>query len=185
MTTTRTLGLLAVAALIGTVAADAQQVSTSKRDRRVITLEEIEQAQETNAYEVVQKLRPEFLRRMSQRNTIGVGGTGTFSGGPALGPGGAGAGAGGGGATGGGAAGGAGGGATGGVTGQPAGNNQQDPRPEGGVFVDGTEMGGLDELKMIPASTIDEIRYISPSDVGMRYGSRFPNGVIDVKLKTR
>jgi hypothetical protein len=181
----RTLGLLGVAILIGGVPADGQQVSApAKRDRRVITSEEIEQAQETNAYEVVQKLRPEFLRRMTQRNTIGVGGTATFSGGgPALGAGGAGAGAGGGGAPGGGPGG---GGATGGgVTGQPSGNNQPDPRPEGGVFVDGTEMGGLDELKQIPASTVEEIRYISPSDVGMRYGSRFPNGVIDVKLKTR
>lgn len=177
MATSRVLGLLAVAVLIGGLPADGQQVSTpAKRDRRVITLEEIEQAQETNAYEVVQKLRPEFLRRMTQRNTIGIGGTPTFSGGPGLGPGGAG-----GGATGGGA--GAGTGA--GVTGQPPANTQPDPRPEGGVFVDGTEMGGLDELKQIPASTIEEIRYISPSDVGMRYGSRFPNGVIDVKLKTR
>ena len=181
MTTSRVLGLLAVAVLIGGVPADGQQVSTpAKRDRRVITLEEIEQAQETNAYEVVQKLRPEFLRRMTQRNTIGVGGTPTFSGGPTLGPGGAGGGAGGGGPTSSGAT----GGTPGGVTGQPSGN-QPDPRPEGGVFIDGTEMGGLDELKQIPASTVEEIRYISPSDVGMRYGSRFPNGVIDVKLKTR
>ncbi|HEY8105584.1 MAG TPA: hypothetical protein VIE46_05710 [Gemmatimonadales bacterium] len=171
-----------MAVLIGGVPADAQQVSTpAKRDRRVITMEEIEQAQETNAYEVVQKLRPEFLHRMTQRSTIGVGGTATFSGGPALGPGGAGGGAGGGGTTSGGVS----GGAAGGVTGQPSGNNQPDPRPEGGVFVDGTEMGGLDELKQIPASTIEEIRYISASDVGMRYGSRFPNGVIDIKLKTR
>ena len=70
--------------------------------------------------------------------------------------------------------------------GQPyPGTHEPDARPTGGVFVDGTEMGGgIDELRQIPASTVEEIRYISPSDVDMRYGSRFPNGVIAVKLKS-
>jgi hypothetical protein len=182
MATSRILGLLAVAMLIGVVPAGGQQVSTpAKRDRRVITAEEIEQAQETNAYEVVQKLRPEFLRRMSQRNTIGVGGRATFAGGQTSGAAGGGGAASGGTATGGGAASGA--AAGGGAMEQPLGDNQPDPRTQGGVFVDGTEMGGIDELRQIPASTVEEIRYISASDVDMRYGSRFPNGVIEVTLK--
>jgi hypothetical protein len=187
MATSRILGFLAVAMLIGVVPADGQQVSThAKRDRRVITAEEIEQAQETNAFEVVQKLRPEFLHRMSQLNTlraggtaIGPGGTAASAGGTATGTGSTAAGTGG--QTYGGAAG---GGAAGGGMEQPlAGNSQPDPKPTGGVFVDGTEMGGIDELRQIPASTVEEIRYVSASDVNMRYGSRFPNGVIEVTLK--
>src|SRR5262245_62689296 len=77
MATSRVLGLLAVAMLIGVVPAGSQQVSSkpATRDRRVITLEEIEQAQETNAFEILQKLRPEFLRRMSERHNFGIGGT--------------------------------------------------------------------------------------------------------------
>ena len=193
MATSRILGLLAVAMLIGVVPAGGQQVSTpAKRDRRVITAEEIEQAQEMNAFDVVQKLRPEFLRRMSDVSTlrgaggraIGGGGTATGGGGTATGAGGTATGAGG---TATGAGGQTYGGAGGsGAMGQPfPGSHEADARPTGGVFVDGTEMGGgIDELRQIPASTVEEIRYISASDVDMRYGSRFPNGVIAVKLKS-
>jgi len=177
MATSRILGLLAVATLIGVVPAGGQQVSTpAKRDRRVITAEEIEQAQEMNAFDVVQKLRPEFLRRMSEVNTLGAGGRAIGGGGTATGAGGTATGAGG--QTYGGAGG-------SGAMGQPyPGSHEPDPRPTGGVFVDGTEMGGgIDELRQIPASTVEEIRYISASDVDLRYGSRFPNGVIEVTLK--
>jgi hypothetical protein len=170
MATSRILGLLAVAMLIGVVPAGGQQVSTpAKRDRRVITAEEIEQAQEMNAFDVVQKLRPEFLRRVSEVSTLGAGGRAIGGGATATGAGGQ-------------TYGGAGGS---GAMGQPyPGSHEPDPRPTGGVFVDGTEMGGgIDELRQIPASTVEEIRYISASDVDMRYGSRFPNGVIEVTLK--
>ena len=199
MATSRILGLLAVAMLIGVVPARGQQVSTpAKRDRRVITAEEIEQAQEMNAFDVVQKLRPEFLRRMSDVSTlrgaggraIGGGGTATGGGGTATGAGGTATGAGGTATGAGGTATGAGGQTYGGAGGSGAmgqpfpGSHEADARPTGGVFVDGTEMGGgIDELRQIPASTVEEIRYISASDVDMRYGSRFPNGVIAVKLK--
>jgi hypothetical protein len=184
MATSRILGSLAVAMLIGVVPVGGQQVSTpAKRDRRVITAEEIEQAQEMNAFDVVQKLRPEFLRRMSQVSTLGAGGRAIGAGGAATGVGGTATG-GGGTATGGGGQtyGGAGGS---GAMGQPyPGSHEPDPRPTGGVFVDGTEMGGgIDELRQIPASTVEEIRYISASDVDMRYGPRFPNGVIEVTLR--
>jgi len=175
MATSRSLGLLAVAMLIGVVPVGSQQVSSkpATRDRRVITLEEIEQAQETNAFEIVQKLRPEFLRRMSEHHNFTGGRAGADVGGRAN-------------------AGGAGDSTSGTAAGRAAGNDamgqqfsgdNQDARPEGGVFVEGTEIGGIDELRQIPASTVEEIRYISASDVNMRYGQRFPNGVIDVKLK--
>ena len=56
--------------------------------------------------------------------------------------------------------------------------------PTAAVFVDGTEMGGLDELRQIQANTVDEIRYLSGSEAQTKYGPRFPAGVIEMKLKT-
>ena len=170
MATSRIFGLLAVATLVGIMPASGQQVSTpTNRDRRVITTEEIEQAQETNALQVVEKLRPEFLRRMSQRQTLGVGGTAAGAGGRTYG--------GGAGATG--SAGGA-----GATEDQGPAYSQPDPQPSAAVFVDGTEMGGTDELRQISANTVEEIRYLSGSDAQTKYGPRFPAGVIEVTLKT-
>ena len=152
MATSRILGLLAVATLVGIMPANGQQVSTpANRNRRVITAEEIEQSQETNAFEVVQKLRPEFLRRMTLRHTLGAGGAGAAAGG----------------------------------TEQPdLGYSQPDPQPTTAVFVDGTEMGGTDELRQIASNTVEEIRYLSGSDAQTKYGPRFPAGVLEVTLKT-
>ena len=169
MATSRILGLLAVATLVGIMPANGQQVSTpANRNRRVITTEEIEQAQETNALQVVEKLRPEFLRRMSQRQTLGVGGTAGGAGGRTYG--------GGAGATG--SAGGA-----GAAEDQGPVYSQPDPQPTAAVFVDGTQMGGTDELRQIAANTVEEIRYLSGSDAQTKYGPRFPAGVIEVTLK--
>ncbi len=144
MKTSHILGLLAVATLAGVVSAAGQQVSTpANRNRRVITTEEIEQAQETNAFQVVEKLRPEFLVSMTRRHTLDRGAT------------------------------------------QQAdlGYSQPDPQPTAAVFVDGTEMGGLDELRQIQSITVEEIRYLSGSEAQTKYGPRFPAGVIEVRLK--
>ena len=169
MATSRILGLLAVATLVGIMPANGQQVSTpANRNRRVITTEEIEQAQETNALQVVEKLRPEFLRRMSQRQTLGAGGTAAGAGGRTYG--------GGAGATG--SAGGA-----GATEDQGPAYSQPDPQPTAAVFVDGTEMGGIEELRQIQSNTVEEIRYLSGSDAQTKYGPRFPAGVIEVTLK--
>ncbi len=170
MATSRILGLLAVATLIGVVPAGGQQVSTpAKRDRRVITTEEIEQAQANNALEVVEKLRPEFLRRVSQRQTIGAGATargagGSYGGGsegPSVGTG-------------------------GGAFGEDHGPGHSEPEapPTAGVFVDGSEAGGIEELRQIQSNMVEEIRYLSGIDAQTKYGPRFPAGAIEVKLKT-
>ena len=170
MATSRIFGLLAVATFVGIMPANGQQVSTpANRDRRLITAEEIEQAQETNAFEVVQTLRPEFLRRMSQRQTLGVGGTAAGAGGRTYG--------GGAGAT----------GSTGGA--MPAEDQgsayaQPDAPATAAVFVDGTEMGGIEELRQLQSNTVEEIRYLSGTDAQTKYGPRFPAGVIEVTLKT-
>jgi hypothetical protein len=144
MATSRILGLLVVAALTGAVSAASQQVSSpANRNRRVITTEEIEQARETNAFQVVEKVRPEFLVNMTRRHTLDRG-----------------------------------------AMQQPdLGYSQPDPEPTAAVFVDGTEMGGLDELRQIQSNTVDEIRYLSGSEAQTKYGPRFPAGVIEVRLK--
>ena len=175
MATSRVFGIAAAAVLAGVVPVAGQQVSASaNRDRRVITTEEIEQAQSTDAYQVVEKLRPEFLRRMSRPQTLGGGDRGR--GGTNRNPGGGGGGTGGGtGTTGGG---------TGGETMQPdPGFSQPDPPRTAAVFVDGTEMGGVEELQRLQSNLVEEIRYLSGSDAQTKYGPRFSAGVIEVKLK--
>src|SRR5712692_885604 len=181
MATSTVLGLAAVAVLVSVLPSAAQQVTTSaNRDRRLITAEEIHDANTSDTYQVVEKLRPEFLLRMSHAQTLGGGGRGS-----GVGQGGMsrGAGAGGGG---GGAGGGAGGNSGMGGQGQQQdqGFGQQDPAPTTAVFVDGTQMGGVEELKLLQSSLVEEIRYLSGSEAQTKYGPRFPSGVIEVKLKT-
>jgi hypothetical protein len=146
MMTSRILGLLAAATLLGGVPTAAQQVSApANRNRRIITAEEIEQAQETNALQVVQKLRPEFLVSMTRQHTLGRGA----------------------------------------VQQRDLGYSQPGPEPAAAVFVDGTEMGGVEELGRIQCITIEQVRYLSGSEAQTKYGPRFPAGVIEVTLKNR
>jgi hypothetical protein len=46
-------------------------------------------------------------------------------------------------------------------------------------------MGGADELTQVQSNLIQDIRYLSGSDAETKYGPRFANGVIEVRLKTR
>ncbi len=175
MATSPVLGLAAVAVLVSVLPSAAQQVTTSaNRDRRLITAEEIHDANTSDTYQVVERLRPEFLLRMSHAQTLGGGGraSGVGQGGMSRG---AGAGGGGGG-----------GGGMGGTQGQQQdqGFSQQEPPPTAAVFVDGTQMGGVEELKLLQSSLVEEIRYLSGSEAQTKYGPRFPSGVIEVKLKT-
>ncbi len=174
MATSPVLGLAAVAVLVSVLPSAAQQVTTSaNRDRRLITAEEIHDANTGDTYQLVEKLRPEFLLRMSHAQTLGGGGRGI-----GVGHGGMSRGVG---------AGGGGGGGMGGTQGQQQdqGYSQQDPAPTTAVFIDGTQMGGVEELKLLQASLVEEIRYLSGSEAQTKYGPRFPSGVIEVKLKTQ
>jgi hypothetical protein len=171
MATSPVLGLAAVAVLVSVLPSAAQQVTTSaNRDRRLITAEEIHDASTSDTYQLVEKLRPEFLLRMSHAQTLGGGGRGI-----GVGQGGMSRGAG---------AGGGGGGMGGQGQQQDQGYSQQDPPPTTAVFVDGTQMGGVEELRMLQSSLVEEIRYLSGSEAQTKYGPRFPSGVIEVKLKT-
>jgi len=176
MATSRIVAAAAVVVLAGALTAEAQEVSEkTNRDRKVITAEEIEAAHANTAYQVVEKLRPELLSRLSRQQTVGGGtdtrGTNASSRGP--------------------------GSAGGGPGGRGAGTSTSPPQPDppqpvfvaeepraAAVFVDGTNMGGVEELQRIQSSLVEEIRYLSGPDAGIKYCPRFSAGVLEVKLKS-
>lgn len=152
-----TLSLAASVALAGR--GEAQQKKT-KHDRNLITLEELAALQGHNGYEVVEKLRPDWLRRSERRVTLNTrrADRGTDPQGGGQGP------------------------AEEGNTDPTADVTPQSLKLM--VFVDQTEMGGVEELQRLRNDDIQEIRFLSSSDAQQRYGPRFAAGVIQVKLKS-
>jgi hypothetical protein len=176
MATSRIVAVAAGVVLAGALTAEAQEVSEkTNRDRKVITAEEIEAAHVNTAYQVVEKLRPEILTRMSRPQTL-RGGSDTRGATPS--------------ARGASSAGGGGWGAS--SSNSSSSQSQRDPEPvfvaeetrTAAVFVDGTNMGGVEELQRIQSSLVEEIRYLSGPDAGIKYGPRFSAGVVEVKLKS-
>ena len=51
------------------------------------------------------------------------------------------------------------------------------------VYVDGTRIGDVDQLREIAATSISTMRYYSPSEAQMKWGSGHPGGVIEVISK--
>jgi len=51
------------------------------------------------------------------------------------------------------------------------------------IYVDNTRYGSVENLTQIPASTIAAVRYFSPSESQMKWGSNHPGGVIEVLTK--
>jgi hypothetical protein len=51
------------------------------------------------------------------------------------------------------------------------------------VFMDGTLFGTPDALKNIPVSGIREIRFYPATEAGIKFGSQYGAGVIDIKTK--
>jgi len=51
------------------------------------------------------------------------------------------------------------------------------------VFLNGQQYGLVDDLRKIPAGSIEEIRYLSSSEAALRHGTGFSDGVIEVKTK--
>jgi hypothetical protein len=164
MTTSRIVTVAAAAVLAGALTAHAQQVSeTSNRDRKLITNEEIGAARVNTAYQVVERLHPEYLRRVNRIHSLGAGGSVRGS-----------------------RAAGAGASSGGGMTSvEDAYSRPQEEQRTTAVFVDGTDMGGIDELQRIQSNLVEEIRYLTGPDAGAKYGPRFSAGVIEVKLKNR
>ena len=167
MSTSRILAVTAAVALAGALTAQAQQVSEKKapRNPKLITTEDVEAARSNNAYQVVEKLHPEWLRRVSHVQTLG-GGRPTM---PS-------------------SRGGDGGSDAGATAAIPSDENYIQPNQEvrqTAVFVDGTDMGGIEELAQVQSNMIQEIRFLNSSDAGAKYGPRYPAGVIEVMLKSR
>ena len=74
MTTSRIVAVAAAVALAGALTAQAQQVSEKgNRNRKLITAEEIDAAHVNNAYQVIEKLHPEYLQRVTRIQTLGSG----------------------------------------------------------------------------------------------------------------
>ncbi len=150
--THRTLVLALLALTTFVVSGEAQQTKV-KKDKKLITAEEVAEAGVTTAYDAVQKLRSDWLRQGQRQQTVyGRSERGGES--PRAGE------------------------QTGSLS---------DASSRGiklAVFVDGTEMGGTEELQRIQSNRIEEMRFLSGSDAQQQYGSRYAAGVIQVKLKT-
>jgi hypothetical protein len=161
MSTSRILAVTAAVALAGALSAHAQQVSEkANRNPKLITTEDVEAARVNNAYQVIEKLHPEWLRRAARRTTL--------DGGRPRPPSNSGS-------------------SDDASTASSDANYIQanEPPTTSAVFVDGTEMGGAEELTQVQSNMIQDIRYLSGSDAETKYGPRFSNGVIEVRLKTR
>jgi hypothetical protein len=149
------------------LALPAQQTSSS-RSVDVITAEQVARALVKTAYDAVEKIRPGFLRRAERPQTV----YGNRKGQPDV---------------------------------APIGRGRDTERmfatdrstldaTEGDVgrsgamtvmvYVDGTKMGGVQELKRIPAQDVREIRFLSASDAQQRYGTGHAAGAIQVTLKS-
>src|SRR5882724_605770 len=161
MATSRIVAIAAAGVLLGALTAEAQQVSEkSNRDWKVITAEEIQSAHVTTAYQAIEKLHPDYLRRVSRVHSLGGGrmATGTSARGAAANSDAAQS------------------------TNEAYASAEQEQRTTA-VFVDGTDMGGAEELQKIQANLVDEIRYLNGADAEGKYGPRFSAGVIELKLK--
>lgn len=192
---------LAGLAMAGAMPLPAQQAS---RQRDVITREEIEPLQVEDAYQVVLRLRPEFLRRPTVARTTTQSVMAQDAGAPGAGPGGrtvvtrvtrspqppdpnapefdregrSGRST---------RTGGAGGDAA------PAGGSDLAFGVMGGpvltqetslaVYVGSVLFGGVEELTRLPARDVKEIRYLKPSEAQFRFGPRHGAGVIVVTLE--
>ena len=51
------------------------------------------------------------------------------------------------------------------------------------VFVDGRPFGPTDTLLSFETNSIEEIRFITPSDATTRYGTGYPGGIIEIILR--
>ncbi|HEX2452035.1 MAG TPA: hypothetical protein VHJ69_12870 [Gemmatimonadales bacterium] len=143
--------ILAVLALATLAAPGGAQQKKVKKDKKLITAEEIADVSVNTAYDAVQKLRSDWLRAGQRQITV-YGRTGrTGDGGTEAGSG---------------------------------LDTSSYATTKLAVFVDGTEVGGPEELQRIQSHRVEEMRYLSGSDAQQQYGSRYAAGVIQVKLKT-
>jgi hypothetical protein len=114
--------------VVATACAGTTRTSESS-NRNLITRPEITETRAGTAYEVVQQLRPDFLR------------------------------------------------------GRPSGTGTSVVNMFPVVYLDGTRLGELEQMRTIPAAIVLTIQLISASDATTRWGTGYPAGVIEVKTR--
>jgi hypothetical protein len=148
--------LLVLAGLSLALATGAEAQSQKQtRDRYLITAEEAAGASANSVLDVIEQLRPQWLRRDQDRARLSLGA------GPHAGisrP-------------------------EGETVRTRTGDPRPEEPPRLKVFVDETE-GDLDDLKRVPREQIGEIRYLTGSEAQTRWGPRFAAGVILLRLRT-
>jgi hypothetical protein len=72
----RVSALAVVVVLIGACASSGERSDRPRSDRNVISLEEIQESQALNAYELVERVRPTWLRPRAAGGGMGAGGQG-------------------------------------------------------------------------------------------------------------
>lgn len=181
---------VALAAPAGAQSVDVKPTERVKRDKYVLTAEEIaERPDITNAYDAVKLLRSQFLKATRAKGGI----TGNFAGGgyrpdavgkPVSTSGGSGS------------------------TGSGTGGSSGEPKPEGGLapggssgdrsseygsasggnssivavlYIDEVKQTEVEEMKNVAAATVVEIRYMTGNQAAGRYGAGHEGGAILVK----
>lgn len=59
------------------------------------------------------------------------------------------------------------------------------PGQEAVVYMDGTRIGGIEELRILEANQVAEIRYRSGPDATTRYGTDHGGGTIEIRSRRR
>lgn len=129
------------------------QQTAVNRDRSLIRQDEIAAAQANTAFDVIEKLRPEYFRRAERPQSV-HGGERTFARGVVVRR----------------------------PTAQSE-LVANAAAIKLLVFVDGTEVGDARELNQIPAAHVEEIRYLSGPDAQIRLGPRYAGGVVYLRRK--
>jgi hypothetical protein len=183
---------VALAAPAGAQSVDVKPTQKVKRDKYVLTAEEIaERPDITNAYDAVKLLRSQFLKATRAKGGI----TGNYAGGgyrpdavgkPVS----------------------MGGGGSSGSTGTGTGGSSGEPKPEGGLspsgsggdksseygsasggnnsiiavlYIDDVKQTEIEEMKNVPAPAVVEIRYLTGNQAAGRYGAGHEGGAILLK----
>ncbi|HEX2093069.1 MAG TPA: TonB-dependent receptor plug domain-containing protein [Longimicrobiaceae bacterium] len=153
-----TLVLLASAVLGSSLAAQSPQ--RVKRDRNRISQEEIQQSSASNLHDLVQGLRPHWLRIRgpSGRLQPAMSGTPASSGQPLVDP---------------------------GLAATSSGKPLMELGPqEIFVYVDGVRFGNQETLRTLTVSDVASLEFLDASSATQRWGTGHPNGAIVVNRRT-
>ena len=121
--------LLTLIAAVACASAGTSTGGSAGHDYNRITADEIAASTAQNAYELINKMRPQYLKSRGKTTVL------------------------------------------------------LDTPDRASVFMDGVLFGTPDALTTIAASQIREIRFYPATDAGIKFGSQYGAGVIDIKTK--